>query len=731
MQSTGIPTRSEANGLHLENKLYFASHTNIFAVEDNHFGIFTGVEGTIKCFSIYGNRSLVCTKEHRLYLNYGSDTFASMAKDVSAIDSCASYFVIGSLNVLEVWEIPDEYGFTQFRRIYRGLGHTKPIIQIRIISDDEVITSSMDGTVRIFNWKDKTTRVIAKSGSTPINISFNDNKIVIVYEEGRVVSCDYKEKQTNVVMINTELKIICAAFYNELIAVICQPSNETNSSLIILYKNNEEIYKREIDKHINEVALHDGLLALKGNEFVSLFSILSGTFNFSIDLPKITNFTVNQKRQITACCDDGRIRIYNSHSCQLVLHDPKASAPLLDAHSSSKSCIATYTNGYVSVFNIRGGNCYRSFLARNPTTLNQKNEFMFSSINDESDILFLANSSTILIIDLKSSRVVDSVGTFSQLISLDFHRGFLYFADLSSHITKLNPFTGSSSIIKLSHTPSAVSVSQSTFAVATSNEILIYDLNLNFRSSFNITLDGRHREEVFSRGKEVETMGINSTSIMCGGRSNQVKLVGVSSEQKRPWNHEVLQVLQLSRHSDWENYKKRLGREKDSKFDRTKFIEARRIKSMDGMHFVLSREGIHIFEPILNKFGPIEIGVEVSEQFIKSAMDSSRYAEAITSALLLGEFEWIRNILPGLEKPREVVRVIPKRLLRILLECAVRVVHEDRHALGAVDTIKWLAIEHGLVEPAHEDVLKQAMHSEYAELSETVYLLRSICSNNE
>lgn len=730
----------------MDGGMFFSSHTNIYSIKNGQISTFTGVDGTIRCFSISEPRAIICTDE-RIFMNCAESVVGSLSRGATAIDSTDKIFAIGTGNVLEVWEIPSEYKFIQFKRLYKGVGHSQPIVSIKILDESRIITASEDGTVRIFDWKANTTHILMKSRSIPTGVYFNGKDVSVVSMDGLLTF--FREDRESIdeeSRIDLESEVICSSADSAMLAVLCplhskaaksapEPDHfhessksptteEPASSTLIIFKGHEEILRVKVEKQVSEISLSGRFVAMRGPDFVGMYSISAGLFSFTVDLPKIVNFSISPRNLVIASCSDRHVRVYSNYLSISDLFDKNSVGDILDAYATDNSCIAVYRTGYISLFNMNQGCCYRSFSASEPDLVD---EYSFSCINTEGDVLFLAKGARIYVVDLKRSKLIDEIKADAPLVALKFWRNYLYFADLASQISKVNPFTGATSCIKLEHVPTSLSIFSSSIAVSIGREIIIYDLDLNFEGSLSISLEGRNREELYSKPKAVEALGLNSSLIVCGGRANQIKLVSWNAaSENKPWNNDVIQVLQLSRHADWENYKARLGKERDSGFKKQNFVEARRIEAVDGRFFVLSREGVQVFEPDVGLFNPIEFSTTTSPEFIEECLGQDKYAKALVASLQLGEFELIKRVIYSVKTPREVIRLVPRRYVRALLENLMCVLRTDFSNLNLIEMVKWIAIEHKVAEQAHADILKQGIQQEYSLIRDNLYILRSI-----
>jgi WD40 repeat protein len=723
---TAIPTQSDAGGIAFDNSLYFASHTNMFKVENNKISIISRCEGTIKRFAIMGNNYLICTGD-RIYLNHHENTIGSLKRTATAIASNSNMFVTGVNSILEVWQIPSEYKFTLFKSIARIPGHSKAITAIQILDDNRILTISNDCTVRLFNIKNSESVVVATCRDIPIGLHVLEDKATVTCKDGSIMRFKIHENA----VVSTETlgsKIRCSSSYQNLLAVVTDNLNkDTNRNIIILYKDDEEIYRSVIDHTVDEVSLYNYKISLKTKSFIGIYDIQNEAFTFDIDLPKILNINILNEL-CAAGCADRNIRIYNNHSCIAKLFDKKSKGDLVNAHINKNSCIAVYSSGYVSSFNIADQFCYRSFAV-------DFENIKLSCISEDGCLLFAADTGSIYVIDMQRSKLIDTLNVNSPIHHIVFYKDFLYSLSFDNNLIKWNVYNGESTVMQVDKMAISFSIKHNVIAIATENEIMMYDIDFNYMDCISVSLESRHRNEIYSKPKPVQCLDFDSNFICCGGQSNTLKIYTYSNKynnsQKRLYQNELVQKLLISKNKDWENYKSKLGREKVTDFNKNNLIEAKKIVCLDLKFYVLSREGVSIYEINSQKFNPIEFDVDASPQFISESILAQNYSKALVASLQLRDFNLIKSVLEAADDANFLIKSVPHYYSELLMNCVTEILKSGSEELKMAEYIKWIAYYHKECSKNALTVVKDEMKGKYDILRSNYFLLKNILRRKE
>lgn len=741
---TAIPTASDSKGLLANNGVYFSSSTHLFKLSNNKYQLVSSCNGTIQCFGVYENYTILCTQD-KVYFNHFQNLIGSLNRSASAVAVFGDFFALGVDNILEVWLIPREYKFTLFTLHSKNVGHYKKIVSIVIISSTHIATASEDCTVRLFDIAKKESKIIGSLNDIPIGLHYDDinDTVIATCRNGSLVAIklgclEYKNAKF-------DASIVASSMYGDLLAIclenmVLAPKEEpllptphqtiskrevSKKSVIIIFKNMEEIYRGEIEHKVLELCLEKGSIFMKTSTFLGKYDIQTESFRFTLSLPKITTISLF-KNMIAAGCLDGNTRIYREAACIKTLYDPNAKGAISATHISANVCTVLYKTGYVSVFNINDSHCFRSFSVSNELS----GVFSSSSVSEDNCFLFISEKSNVKVIDLVKSRLLDTVSLKSPIISIKFYRNYLYTIELDKILSKINVFSGHSENVALEEIPTNLAVKEQTVLVSTVGGIVIYDLDLNFISSSSVRLEGRKRNEMYSIAKAVEQVDIAANSIFCGGSSNLVKVFGYnnSAGKSGPSLMKTIQfqILKVSRNKDWENYKTKLMKEKEGKFEKEKVIETLGLCADVNKLYLLSTEGLSIYEKRLLQLTSIEFDVEASEGYLNNALSNKQYQKGLIAAIRMKNFSHMKKVIDSCSDIDFLVRYLPVPHAKYLLECLVEYVKQDFTKLHLIDMIVKLVHWHGVSYPGLLELLRDGTKTIYKEVKSNKYLIDEI-----
>lgn len=731
-----IPTESEARGLVYSSEMYFSSHTHVFKVENGRSKLFSSCDGTVRMFSVSGSSIYMCT-EDRVYMNHFELTIGSLKRTATAIDSTQDLIAIGVGSVLEVWHVPKEYAFTLFRMHSRNAGHYKAIRCIKIVDDQTVITASEDCTVRVFDVQGRKSRIVASLSDIPVGLYYDDGQVSVTCRNGSVVFLSLETSEF--ANMGFKASLVSSSSHGGMLALALTGMEEPQAdpllrdreeisekmpsakSMIILLKNREEVYRGEIDFLLEEIALSGYRVAVRSRNLVGIFDTQTGVFSLSIDLPRCLSMGERQGL-LSVGCSDGSVRIYRSTSCISKLSDPNARGSILHTHIACSTCIAVYKTGHVSAFNINDGNCYRSF-----GMLGDLSFYSSSCMSDDGCFLFVSNGTDIHVIEMQRSRLVDTIRTKSPVISTIYYKDHLYSLELDKTLEKHNVFSGGSDSVVLESTGTGLSVKNDVVAVSTSKDVVLYDLNLRFLNSFRVLLEGRNRCEMYSRPKPVERVDLDSHHVFCGGQANKIKVIEYSRGQtKTLMSNSLVQEIRVSRNKDWEGYKERLYREKTTKYDKKKVIEVLGIVCSERRLFVLSREGVSMYEIEDRVFNPIEFDVKATPEFVLENIVLRNYQKALISALQLGSAELTKKVIDSSTDIDFMVKYTPRRYMDALLEIVFAYMRQDFTNIRMAEVVNRIVFHHRISLPGLSDSLHEGTKAAYSLLKKNHYIMKSM-----
>lgn len=683
---TVVPTESDAGGLHYDGSLYFPVGTHLLKYSKNRYSRISGVEGTILDFSV-GERLFIIT-EDRMYMNNESTIIRSLKGRFSCITTSSSLIALGSSNVLEIWHIPTEFKFTMFKQHSRNFGHFMEITSIEFINENLLVTTSKDCTVRVFDILSNTSRRVCNTIGIPVSahvISSTNMEIAVVCEDGAVLY--YTLEDEDVVpngKIYTGSKVLASGHYLDFTAISLDKDDEN----LVVYKGPEKVYSASISYKIIGISMFGESIAVRGNGFVGVYDLMANSFVFELDLPKIVSMDVH-KELVVAGCSDKKVRVYDEHRCIQVFSDPNVTHAVFSVHILRNSVVCVYINGRVSVWDLKNGVCYRSFEISLRVSA--------SEVSSDGLLLFLAdfNHYTIRVVDLQRSKEVDTLtGHAGPIFRMRWNQDSLYSVSYDNSIRKWNVCFQSMALLQLEKMVTGFSVRSNKICIATTNEITIYDNNFNYERSVKVALKARKKNEAFVSEKPVEhaDFTFDNKFVIIGGESNTIKVISADTG-------DVVQSLQASDNREWENYKEKLGKESNRSFDKTKIIEVLKILHSDSqkIFYVLTREGVGIYESSITRFAPINLDISLTPEAIRQYLNDGEYLKATIGSLKINQYEVIKNAILSCpsDSTEAVVRYLDEYLVENLRSAISRMLDDSRHHLTAIEWLKFIVFHFG------------------------------------
>ncbi|KAF7683608.1 Periodic tryptophan protein 2 like protein [Astathelohania contejeani] len=659
-----IPTASDSTGLcQIDSDIYFSSHTNIYKLDKNKFTLYSHVKGTVigfVCFTTGTLRLTLSYTRDRIYLiGANGRILGTLKKQITAlaITEDGRYFSIAIGGNVEVWKVPTSYKTPLFDRISHITGHLNDITKLEFLNDQFMLSISNDGTIRISDIVEQTSKMIYRHRCTPINIHVIEKEpvlvIYVICEDGAIIHLKYENNKTEIISKDyTEILVLYSFIYKENL-ILCT-ENE-----IINRKENKAI---TINNKIKEIRNKENILLIRTEKEIQSYDLEKENFNFKFPLPEIICYT-QIKEKIIIGCRDNQIRIYENDK-YLDTFNNDAQVAIQALHATYNMVVAVCWDGSVRAYDINNGYCFRSF--KIPLSV------CSSVITQEGEILLLADQTEyhIHVVDLKRSKAVDMItGQCGPVVRMLFHRDYLYFLTMDSTLTKYNLFNSNRESITKEGMIN-FTVGMGMIAVATDRKIYMYDMNLELMSSFKCALKARMRSELYMMDKAPEWMAFSPDDrlLVVGGLSNTVMIIHLETGK-------IVQRLKVSNNKEWENYKERLGRELDTKFDKTKIIETRGL-THTRMLFIMSREGISIYERSSIRFDPVELECEVTPESAYNELKKRKYLHALVIGAKLGNMQFMDEIVKEIpnNEVEGVVKYFPIKFVSDLRRCITKLV---------------------------------------------------------
>lgn len=742
---TAIPTSSDANGLICDKNTYFASNSHLFTLRNGNYSHVCSCDGTIKAIAVLGLYSLLCTAD-RVYLNSGKNLIGSLRRSASAIDVYEEFFAIAVDNVLEVWKIPKEYKFTLFTQHSKNIGHYKKITHIKIISATEILTASEDCTVRIFDIEKKTTKIIASLSSIPKGLHYDSKagNVVVACSNGSVTSVelgskdyknfkDYKNLKLegnisasasvdDIWTVSLENMVIEKAGEEALFPVASKPEKQeiSNKTMLLIFRGMEEIFRGEMDYKVIEMAMDRNRVTIRTPSSIASYNIHGQTFEYVLDMPKILGISLF-RNTVAASCKDRKIRVYRSFGCATTLVDSKATGDIVGVHLNANICLAIYSTGNVSAFNVGDGHCFRSFqITDDPLGILTSN-----CMSEDGCLLYVSERENIRVVDVLRSKLVETINLKSPVVAMEFYKGFLYTVELDKTLSKINVFSGLADSVMIENTPTSLAVKNESVVVSTVKDILIYNLDIGFVNSFQVQLAGRRRDEIFSRGKAVEKIDFNQNYVFCGGFTNQIKIFEQQKEIKLMKNY-LFQILKVSRNKDWENYKTKLMKEREGRIEKDKTIDVLKICANDDVVCILATDGLSIYEKTSLQFSPLEFDVVGSKEYVDEEIEKECYHKALMGAMRMSCPDSIKKVIDASNDKNFLVRHIPKQYASVLVEIIIGWLKEDFTRVDYIEMVSELVRFHGISRHGLSKEIQEGTRKIYGNTRRNKYLIDQI-----
>lgn len=695
---TVIPTESEAKGLYYDGDVYFSANNHLFKATKGRYTKICDVGGTIMDFSI--SEKLFIVTEERMYMNNGNKMLGSLKRRFSCISVKKDLIAVGLSNVLEIWHIPKEFKLPLFDQHSRNLGHFLDITSVRFMDDNTVVTTSRDCTVRLFDIQAHRSIRICSTMSVPIAAYFIDEEkkeLVVVCEDGALLYFTIEgESISSKGIIHLNSKVLATSYHLGFVAISLDRESGEN---MLIYNGQEIVHCATVEHKILSMHLYGDTIAVKGPKFVGIYDLTINLFVFELDLPRIISMDV-KKEMIAVGCADKKVRIYDERRCIHTFSDPNIAHAIFNVHILQNSVLCLCLDGRVSIWDIKNGVCYRSFQI--PVRISA------SEISDDNLLLFIAdfNNYSIRVVDLQRGKEIDTLkGHDGPVFKMKWDGDSLYTLSYDNTIRRWNVYSQTVEELQIKKMATGFSVRNRKLCVSTVNEITIYDPDFNYEREIKVTLKARKRNEIFISEKPVESLDFtfDNRFMVSGGEANTIKVISVDTG-------DVVQTLRVSDNKEWENYKEVLGKESFKPFDKTKIIEVLKIvhSSSQREFYILTREGVSIYEPSFIKFMPLHLDVSLTPESTRRYLDTGEYLKAAIGSLKINEYEIVKEVVVScpIEKIEGVVKHLDMELVRNLRPVISRMLDNSMHHLIAIRWLKFIVFYFGSSEMQGTDLHK-------------------------
>ncbi|KAG5859629.1 hypothetical protein KMI_05g08110 [Encephalitozoon hellem] len=695
---TVIPTESEAKGLHYDGDVYFSTNNHLFKASKGRYTKICDVGGTITDFSIC--EKLFIVTEERMYMNNENKMVGSLRKRFSCLSVSKDLIAAGCSNILEIWHVPKEFKLPLFDLHSRNLGHFLDITSVKFIDDSTVITTSRDCTVRLLDIKANRSVRICTTMSVPMAAYSTDEEkkeLVVVCEDGTLLYYAIEGENISskgIVYLNS--KVLATSYSKGFLAISLDRESEEN---LLIYSGQEIVHCATVEHKILDMRLHGDTIAIKGPGFVGIYNLAINLFEFELELPRIISMDI--KREVIAVgCADKKVRIYDKQRCIHTFSDSNIAHAIFNVHILQNSVLCVCLDGRVSIWDMKNGVCYRSFQI--PVKMSA------SEISDDNLLLFIAdfNNYSIRVVDLQRGKEIDALkGHDGPVFKMKWDGDSLYTLSYDNTIRRWNVYSQTVEELQIRKMATGFSVRNRKLCVSTVNELTIYDSDFNYEREIKVSLKARKRNEAFISEKPVESLDFtfDNRFIISGGEANTIKIISADSG-------DVVQKVRVSDNREWENYKEVLGRESCKPFDKTRIIEALKIvhSSSQREFYVLTREGVSIYEPSFIKFMPLHLDVSLTPESIRKYLDCKEYLKAAIGSLKINEYEIIKEVITSCpaDKIEGVVKHLDTTLVGNLRSTVSRMLDNSMYHFVAIRWLKFIVFYFGSLEMQGTDLHK-------------------------
>ena len=505
---------------------------------------------------------------------------------------------------------------------------------------------------------------------------------------------------------------------------VIKKKETSKNSTVILLKDSQEFFRSEIDSQIIEISLEHGTIFMRTLDSICAYDIQTESFIYNLPLPTILSISVF-KNLLAISSLNRLVCIYKDNVCMAGLRDPKAIGDITSVHISSNICTVLYSSGYVSCFNINDTQCFRSF------RMSEESTFLCSTscISEDGCFLFASDGTkSIKVIDLIKGRLLDTITLNSAIIKVIFYKDFLYTLELDKILTKHSVFSGLTDSVALEDIPLSCSIRNTAVLVSTTKGIVAYDLNLNHIDSLSVKLEARNRGEMYIKSRPVEQLDFNASYIFCAGQSNSLKVFENSLDSKgykpKLIKNSLVQIIQVSRNRDMENFGSKLFREKQEEFDKSNLISVNSLFFSNDKLYVQTKADLCIYERVVTSFQPIEFDVIPTEEFIRNNLDNS--LKSLIAALRLNDCALINLVINNCTDLEFAVNFLPQKYARPLLEFAFEVVKQDFTNLKVLKIIQMILVTHNVTIPGLLESLSSGAVPSYLEVKKNKFLISAI-----
>lgn len=673
---TIIPSSSTSKGFNIHQQcLFFTASNSIYTLENNSVQFIISLHGQIEDIQFNDNFCFAMTKS-RLYMLKNDIILATLK-----LQSCKSSFAVNQFHLyisndknISIYEIPQRYNPIMFSKLADVKTHIENVVKIKLIEDKFILSVGEDCTVRLSCFEKNQSQILCYHQDIPVNVFYiedkiceNDRKDIFNNGDDDFSVINRLKKYYSIISISSrgtineyntrEKKLIDRIFVDKGIKSACYDKNTLfllcdDSTITIL--QNKKLLTVKINCDGYEIVKNGDYIIVRGETMIHSYLCSENQleemyFNQSLStkeeeienhltclntfpLSQIINFAYNN--DIMVSCSEQKINHFSFNRNKIIFVGfYEINEPIYQIFYKSHVLIAITEYGNVRVFDTN-----RKLLFRE---ISLEFRVAYADTNDDNTLVLLSNfeNNEINFLDIKKSIIIDTFKLSAPARKIKYFNNCIFALLMNSEMVRYNIFNGKVENHMYGKTINTFTITNGQLVVAQANELIFSDLQFNNQQVMNCYFVSRHRNEMFISQKSATAIDISydSKTVIVGAQSNEIKIIDIKTKT-------ILKTIKLSRNKEKENYKKKLGRERDDNFNQLDIIESLSIQYIPNGFIVLSREGISIYKIPTFKENIFLQGTTSKEQ-IQVNIEKRNFSAALEAALFYNCVESVKQIL--------------------------------------------------------------------------------------
>lgn len=418
---------------------------------------------------------------------------------------------------------------------------------------------------------------------------------------------------------------------------------------------NEKLVSFKLEKQGNEISCNQNDIFVKGENFLERYSCTDQKIDNlifkiqsedtkdevdsllllnSISLPKIVDFSYSENLAVAS--EDQKVILYKIGSNYLqIMNIFDVEEPIFQVFYKKNTILVLTETSQVKAFDLTNFVKFRD--------INLEYQVRSADTNDDNSLMIFGDNSHIYILDIKTSKILDSILIPAPAMKVQISKNFVFCLLMSNEVMKLDIFTQKCESFGSAQSVFNIFVSNQKVLTTQKKSVHISDISSTDTSKTNSVIScsfrSRSRDEMSISEKPPTAVALSYDEriLVCGGRSNQIRVIDTSTGL-------ILKNIKLSRNKELENYKVKLGKEKTSEFSDSNVIEALKIEYIPNGFIIFSREGIFIYKIPFLRIKPVLESV-ISSETTQSLINEQKWSEALQSATNHHNLEALSQII--------------------------------------------------------------------------------------